>query len=86
MRLMRFKDNTFVWLSAKDNGFISEVLPEKLAMAFGIWQLKVPRAEVGMGINVLKLTASATMDKKDNVAIFSDDKKIFLYTTKQGEA
>jgi hypothetical protein len=86
MKLMRFKDNTFMWMSAKDNGFISEILPEKLAVAFGVWQLKIPRTEVSMGVNVLKLTASTTVDKKDNVAIFGDDKKIFLYTTKQGEA
>lgn len=86
MRLMRFKDNTFMWMSGKDNGFISEVLPEKLAVAFGVWQLKIPRTEVSMGVNVLKLTGSTTVDKKDNVAIFGDDKKIFLYTTKQGEA
>jgi hypothetical protein len=85
MKLMRFKDNTFVWLSNETDMYISPVLNEKEAIAFGTWNLKILKTEVILGISNLK-TFGDMEGKKDNVAIFGDTKKLYLYTTKQGEA
>lgn len=85
MKLMRFKDNTFVWLSNADNDYISPVLKEKEAIAFGTWNLKILKSEITLAINNLNHFGNIE-GKKDNVAIFGDGKKLYLYTTKQGEA
>lgn len=85
MKLMRFKDNTFAWLFGANDSSISSILTEKEAVAFGIWNLKILRTEIILGINNLKFYASVE-NKKDNVAIYSDNNKIYLYTTKQGDA
>lgn len=82
---MRFKDNTFVWLSNAGNAVVSSVLKEPEATAYGVWQLKIPKPEIKLAIDNLKLSLDNNK-KKDNVAIFGDDKKIFLYVTKQGDA
>jgi hypothetical protein len=80
MRLMRFKDNTYIWLSNLKDESISPVMNEKESLAYGVWQLKIDRGEVNLAINHLKLSVHHN-EKKDNIAIFSDDQKIYLYTT-----
>lgn len=77
MKLLRFKDNTYSWLT----GDASPILNEAETIAYGVWQLHIPRDEINLGITNLK--ATATM-KKDNVAVFGNTKKLYLYTAKVG--
>lgn len=83
MKLMRFKDNTFMWISGAKDSVPSAIFSEKEAVAYGVWSLKIPKAEIKLGIDNLVLHSNS---KKDNVAVFGDKAKIYLYTTKQGEA
>ena len=74
MKLLRFKDNTYSWI----DGDPSPIFSEKEAVAYGIWSLKIPRDEINLGL--VNLKASDT--KKENIAIFGNKTKIYLYTTK----
>lgn len=77
MKLLRFKDNTYTWINSK---LTSPILTEKEAIAYGVWQLKIKRDEVIMGIDNLKAYGITT--KKDNIALYADDNGMFLYTMK----
>lgn len=77
MKLMRFKDDTYTWIEGDTR---SGVLNKTEAIAYGVWQLKVLRDEVMMGIE--SLVAHGTNMDKDNVAIFGNINKIFLYVSK----
>jgi hypothetical protein len=79
MKLLRFKDNTYSWI----NGDTSPILSETEAVAYGIWKLKVPRHEINLGLTNLK--AVGTNSKKDNVAVFGNNNKFYLYTAKVGK-
>ena len=78
MKLLRFKDNTYSWI----DGDTSPILSEKEAIAYAIWNLKIPRDEVNLGLVNLKAMSDA---KKDNVAIFGNVRKMYLYTTKSSD-
>lgn len=75
MRLLRFKDNTYTWIE-KDT---SPVMSEAEAVAYGIWKLQVKRDEINLGLINLK---AKPFCEKDNVAIFGNSNKLYLYTTK----
>lgn len=81
MKLIRFKDDTYTW-SAVD-GEASKVLTKPEAIAYGVWQLKIDRGEVVMGID--SLIAYGNTYRKDNVAVFGSEKKIYLYLTSEDE-
>lgn len=78
MKLLRFKDNTYSWV----DGDTSPILTEPEAVAYGVWKLKVPRFEINLGL--INLKALSTV-KKDNVAVFGNINKLYLYTTKIGK-
>lgn len=80
MKLLRFKDGTYVW---QYDTYLSPVMNETEAVAYGVWNLKIKKEEVKLGLSNLKLFNDL---KKDNVAVFGNSKKIYLYTTKHGEA
>ncbi len=75
MRLLRFKDNTYTWVSKET----SPVMSEAEAIAYAVWKLGVDRDEVNLGLINLKAMPFAT---KDNVAVYGDINKTYLYTTK----
>lgn len=79
MRLIRFKDNTYSWISDNQT---SAILSEAESIAYGLWKLKVPKHEINLGIINLKAIANY---KKDNVAIFSNITRLYLYTAKNGK-
>lgn len=79
MKLLRFKDNTYSWIADKET---SPILTEAEATAYGLWKLKVPKHEINLGIINLKATSSV---KKDNVAIYGNINKLYLYTAKIGK-
>lgn len=76
MRLLRFKDNTYTWVAVKET---SPIMSETEAIAYGVWKLKVKRDEIQLGLINLK---AEPFCEKDNVAIFSNANKQYLYTTK----
>lgn len=78
MKLIRFKDNTYSWIN-KDT---SPILSESEAIAYGIWELKVKRDEIQLGLTNLKAMANI---KKDNVAVYGNINKQYLYTAKIGK-
>lgn len=78
MKLIRFKDNTYSWI----DGDASPILTETEAVAYGIWKLKVQRNEINLGLTNLKAMSHAN---KDNVAIYGNINKLYLYSAKIGK-
>jgi hypothetical protein len=78
MRLIRFKDNTYSWI----HGDTSPIFSEAEAVAYGIWELKMKRDEIQLGLTNLKFMAHSN---KDNVAIYGNENKLYLYSAKIGK-
>jgi hypothetical protein len=78
MKLLRFKDNTYSWIHENT----SPILSEAEAIAYGIWKLKVKRDEIQLGLINLKAMAHSN---KDNVAIYGNTNKMYLYSAKIGK-
>lgn len=78
MRLIRFKDNTYSWVENET----SPILTEAEAIAYGIWKLKVKRDEINLGLINLKAMSTAN---KDNVAVYGNFNKLYLYSAKIGK-
>lgn len=77
MKLMRFKDDTYTWI---DGDTRSGILNKNEAIAYGVWQVKAPKDEVLLGIETL--VANGVAQNKENVAIFGNINKLFLYVSK----
>lgn len=79
MKLLRFKDNTYAWIVDKK---LTVVMNETEAVAYGVWNLKINKPEVNLGLINLKATANPS---KENMAIFGNINKLYLYTAKAGK-
>ena len=75
MKLLRFKDNTYTWISSQG---ATKPESESEVIATGLWDYKIPISETKLAIRYMK-------DGSFDVATFGDFEKVFIFAIKQVE-
>lgn len=73
LRLLKFKDKTYAWITKE--GVSATPISESEAIAQGHWNHKIDVMQINTAIKTLRM-------KGDEFAVFGEGNRIFLYTDK----